>query len=89
MRKEQSHRPAGCSKPPTITWVAPDGTDVPISLSIGVAAFPGHATELNELLAFADANLYAVKEHGRRAVSAGATPAVAGPADTASACSTA
>ncbi len=62
-----------------ITWVAPDGTDVPVSLSVGVAAFPGHATEINELLAFADANLYDVKEHGRRSVSAGATPAVTGP----------
>ena len=26
-----------------ITWVAPDGTDVPVSLSVGVAAYPGHA----------------------------------------------
>ena len=62
-----------------ITWIAPDGTDVPVSLSVGVAAFPGHATELNELLAYADANLYVVKERGRRSVSAGGAAGAAGP----------
>jgi diguanylate cyclase (GGDEF)-like protein/putative nucleotidyltransferase with HDIG domain len=53
----------------TLAWMAPDGTDVPVSLSIGVSAFPGHASELNELLAYADANLYCVKQHGRGTVS--------------------
>jgi diguanylate cyclase (GGDEF)-like protein/putative nucleotidyltransferase with HDIG domain len=62
-----------------ITWIAPDGADVPVSLSVGVAAYPGHATELNELLAYADANLYVVKERGRRSVSAGGAAGVSGP----------
>jgi diguanylate cyclase (GGDEF)-like protein/putative nucleotidyltransferase with HDIG domain len=52
-----------------LTWKASDGADVPISLSIGVSAYPTHGSELNELVAFADANLYAVKQNGRRAVS--------------------
>jgi diguanylate cyclase (GGDEF)-like protein/putative nucleotidyltransferase with HDIG domain len=52
-----------------LSWTAPDGTKVPISLSVGVSAFPTHGEDLNELIAFADANLYAVKQSGRRAVS--------------------
>jgi diguanylate cyclase (GGDEF)-like protein/putative nucleotidyltransferase with HDIG domain len=49
-----------------LIWTAPDGTDVPVSLSIGFSAFPSHGSELNELLAFADASLYSVKQNGRR-----------------------
>ena len=51
-----------------LTWNPPDGGEVPISLSIGVSAFPTHGSELNELVAYADANLYAVKQSGRTAV---------------------
>ena len=60
-----------------LTWNTPDGAEVPISLSIGVSAFPTHGSELNELVAYADANLYAVKQSGRTAVaSAGGFGAV-------------
>ena len=49
-----------------LIWTAPDGTDVPISLSIGLSSYPTHGSEINELLAFADASLYIVKQNGRR-----------------------
>jgi len=52
-----------------LTWRTPSGIRVPISLSIGVSAFPGHGSDLNELIAFADANLYAAKQKGGHAVS--------------------
>ncbi len=52
-----------------LTWRTPSGTRVPISLSIGVSAFPRHGSDLNELIAFADANLYAAKQQGGHAVS--------------------
>ena len=52
-----------------LTWRTPSGTRVPISLSIGVSAFPRHGSDLNELIAFADANLYTAKQQGGHAVS--------------------
>ena len=54
-----------------LSWTTPDGTEAPVSLSIGVSAFPSHGSELNELIAFADANLYAAKQKGRHAVASG------------------
>jgi diguanylate cyclase (GGDEF)-like protein len=50
----------------------PDGTELPLSVSVGVAHAPEHADELRALYAAADRALYAAKRGGRdRAVSAG------------------
>ena len=54
-----------------LIWTAPDGTDVTISLSIGFSAYPTNGSEVNELLAFADASLYIVKQNGRRGAASG------------------
>jgi diguanylate cyclase (GGDEF)-like protein/putative nucleotidyltransferase with HDIG domain len=51
-----------------LTWPAPDGTQIPVSLSVGVSAFPTHGSDLNELIAFADANLYERKQSGGHGV---------------------
>jgi diguanylate cyclase (GGDEF)-like protein/putative nucleotidyltransferase with HDIG domain len=52
-----------------LTWRTPGGIRVPISLSIGVSAYPRHGSDLNELIAYADANLYAAKQKGGHTVS--------------------
>ncbi|MCL6709418.1 EAL domain-containing protein [Pseudomonas sp. R2.Fl] len=44
------------------------GTALSVSLSIGLASYPEHATTAEDLLACADMALYAAKERGRRRV---------------------
>jgi diguanylate cyclase (GGDEF)-like protein len=44
------------------------GTDVPVTASIGVASFPGHASTLERLERLADAALYVAKRQGRNRV---------------------
>jgi diguanylate cyclase (GGDEF) domain len=44
------------------------GTALSVSLSIGLACYPEHATTAEDLLACADMALYAAKERGRRCV---------------------
>ncbi len=44
-------------------FLAPDGLHVPVHLSFGVAAYPEHGRKVNELIGYADANLYLSKEH--------------------------
>lgn len=51
-----------------LAWTPPKGAEIPLSLSIGVSAFPEHGSSLNELVAFADANLYESKRSGGHAV---------------------
>ena len=51
--------------------ITPDGLSIPIRLSIGTGSFPGDCTEVNELLAFADANLYVSKRRGGDSVTQG------------------
>ena len=45
-------------------FVAPDGRRIPVRLSVGVADYPIGAADANELIACADANLYASKRRG-------------------------
>jgi diguanylate cyclase (GGDEF)-like protein len=44
---------------------APDGTQVRLTVSVGVAALDDHTQELNDLMAVADAALYRAKQTGR------------------------
>jgi diguanylate cyclase (GGDEF)-like protein len=44
------------------------GTDVSVTVSIGVSGFPEHATTLDRLERLADAALYLAKRHGRNRV---------------------
>lgn len=52
-------------------FLAPDGLHVPVRLSFGVASYPDHGRKLNELIGYADANLYLSKEQGGDTVTAG------------------
>ena len=52
----------------TIAEVTMPGTDVPVTVSIGVAGFPGHASTLDRLERLADAALYVAKRQGRNRV---------------------
>jgi len=52
----------------TIAEVTMPGTDVPVTVSIGVAGFPGHASTLDRLERLADAALYVAKRRGRNRV---------------------
>lgn len=45
-------------------FIAPDGSAVPIKLSFGIATYPDDASRGLELIAYADANLYASKHRG-------------------------
>ena len=51
-----------------IAEITPPGTDVPVTVSIGVAGFPGHARTLDRLERLADAALYVAKRQGRNRV---------------------
>ncbi|MGA2828297.1 MAG: GGDEF domain-containing protein [Streptosporangiaceae bacterium] len=51
-----------------IAEVTLPGTDVPVTVSIGVAGFPGHASTLERLDRLADAALYVAKRQGRNRV---------------------
>lgn len=44
------------------------GRPLPVTLSVGVATFPGHAADVTELIAAADAALYQAKATGRNRV---------------------
>ena len=52
----------------TIAEITMPGTDVPVTVSIGVAGFPGHASTLDRLERLADAALYVAKRQGRNRV---------------------
>ncbi len=47
---------------------APDGSLVPIRMSLGVACYPDDAQDVNTLIALADANLYLSKSRGGETV---------------------
>ena len=49
-----------------------DGLELPVTVSLGVAAFPDHGESLRALLVQGDRALYAAKAAGRNRVSAGA-----------------
>ncbi len=51
-----------------IAEVTLPGTGVPVTVSIGVAGFPGHASTLERLDRLADAALYVAKRQGRNRV---------------------
>ena len=44
------------------------GVEVSLTASLGVATFPDHASDLNELISAADHALFAIKETGKGAV---------------------
>ncbi len=52
----------------TIAEVTLPGTDVPVTVSVGVAGFPEHASTLERLDRLADAALYVAKRQGRNRV---------------------
>jgi diguanylate cyclase (GGDEF)-like protein len=51
-----------------IAEISLPGTDVSVTVSIGVGGFPGHASTLDRLERLADAALYVAKRHGRNRV---------------------
>ena len=55
-------------------FAAPDGTNIPVRLSFGIAVHDGGDTHANELIAEADANLYASKRRGGDTITSGAEP---------------
>ena len=66
----------------TIAEVTLPGTDVPVTVSVGVAGFPDHASTLERLDRLADAALYVAKRQGRNRVelaAADAGPDLPGP----------
>ena len=52
------------------------GTDVPVTVSVGVAGFPGHASTLERLDRLDDAALYVAKRQGRNRVELGSVDEV-------------
>ena len=52
----------------TIAEVSLPGADVPVTVSVGVAGFPDHASTLERLDRLADAALYVAKRQGRNRV---------------------
>lgn len=54
----------------TIADRAEAGSDVPLTISVGVSSFPGDASTATGLLQAADAALYAAKDRGRNRVEA-------------------
>ena len=65
----------------TIAEVTMPGTDVPVTVSIGVAGFPGHASTLDRLERLADAALYVAKRQGRNRVELAEPAPADAPAD--------
>ena len=59
-----------------IAEISLPGTDAPVTVSIGVAGFPSHASTLDRLERLADAALYVAKRQGRNRVEV-AEPAAA------------
>ena len=59
----------------TIAEVTLPGTDVPVTVSVGVAGFPEHASTLERLDRLADAALYVAKRQGRNRVELAAVDA--------------
>ena len=59
----------------TIAEVTVPGTDVPVTVSVGVAGFPDHASTLERLDRLADAALYVAKRQGRNRVELAAVDA--------------
>jgi diguanylate cyclase (GGDEF)-like protein len=51
-----------------IAEITVPGTDVPVTVSVGVAGFPDHASTLERLERLADAALYVAKRRGRNRV---------------------
>lgn len=49
-------------------YVDPNGQQVALSMSIGVAALSQHPGSLEELIKFADQAMYAAKDQGRNQV---------------------
>ena len=66
-RLAQKLRAALAEKP----FVAPDGVRLPTHVSFGIAAYPNDGVEVNELVAFADANLYTSKRRGGDTITGG------------------
>ena len=64
-----------------IAEVTMPGTDVPVTVSIGVAGFPGHASTLDRLERLADAALYVAKRQGRNRVELAEPAPADAPAD--------
>ena len=67
---DRRRRPAGRAHPRdrrVTTLQAPNGTDVRLTASFGVASFP-ECEELDELLAAADSALYGAKREGKNRV---------------------
>jgi len=52
----------------THTFLTPEGHSIRLTISIGAATYPAHARTRAELIAQADAALYAAKQTGRNAV---------------------
>lgn len=47
---------------------APNGQDVQVTMSFGIAEYRKHARQLNDLIKKADKALYRAKENGRNCV---------------------
>jgi diguanylate cyclase (GGDEF)-like protein len=58
-----------------IAEVTVPGTDVPVTVSVGVAGFPDHASTLERIERLADAALYVAKREGRNRVEVASTDA--------------
>jgi diguanylate cyclase (GGDEF)-like protein len=52
----------------TVAEISLPGTNVAVTVSIGVAVFPDHASTADRLERLADAALYTAKRHGRNRV---------------------
>ncbi len=51
-----------------LTLDAPDGGKVKVTASIGLAVFPTHASQANDLFLFADSMMYRAKQQGKNTV---------------------
>ncbi len=64
-----------------IAEISLPGTDVPVTVSIGVAGYPDHASTLDRLERLADAALYVAKRQGRNRVELADPASADAPAD--------